>query len=108
MKIREPTPDYDTTSMASTIIPAENSRSVVTIKPANRRNSADSTAGSSNNGKRRLDGARSTSSGGSTKDVSSTNKQKKYNHLDTNNKTKEKMEYDEKGKLTFPMALDQT
>ena len=104
LKIREPTPDYDTTSMASTIIPAD-SRLSAKVKQSSRRNSSDSAAGSSGNGKRRHEGARSTSSSGSNKDLSSSNKQQKYNQLDAKNRSKEKNDIGEQGKATFVIAV---
>ena len=103
LKIREPTPDYDTQSMASIIPPDVHSRSETAMKHEGRRNSADSTGGSNGNGKRRFDGNRSLSSNGSTKEASNSLNQKQNNN-EGNNKINGKVDHDEKGK-PFPTIL---
>jgi hypothetical protein len=96
LKVREPTPDYDTQSMASIMATDGNYRSDTAVKHEGRRNSADSNPGS--NGKRRFDGNRSLSSNGSTKEASNSFNQPKHNNNEGNNKTNGKVDHDEKGK----------
>ena len=93
LKVREPTPDYDTQSMLSNIPPPENSRSEAKIRREDRRNSADSTTGSNGNGKRKLEGSRSVSSNGSVKEAPNS-----HTHQKTTNQTNGKVHNEEKGK----------
>ena len=94
LNVREPTPDYDTQSMASIIPPPDNAKSKK--RKESRRSSADSNNGTENNSKRRLDGSLSTSSSHeSTKEI--LNVSENTNQEDSN-KTNGKLEYDEKGK----------
>ena len=102
LNAREPTPDYDTQSMASTVIPAEASKA----KKAHRRSSADSNASTSNN-KKRHDGASLSSSGGSTKDATGSSKQQRAINVDSHSKSKEKAKNVENGKLKLHTHIPQ-
>ena len=62
LNIREPTPDYDTTSMASTVINMTDVSKLTQQATNTRRNSADSTGSGNSSGKRRVNGG-ATSSG---------------------------------------------
>ena len=102
LNVREPTPDYDTQSMASTIIPAEASKA----RKAHRRSSADSNASTSNS-RTRHDGASLSSSGGSTKDSTGSSKQQRASKFDSRSNSKEKAKNVEKGKLKLHIHIPQ-
>ena len=97
LNVREPTPDYDTQSMASIIPPPESSKSKK--KKEGRRSSADSNNGTDSNSKRRLDSSLSgSSSHGSAKEI--LNGSDHANHEDIT-KVNGKLESEEKGKASF-------
>ena len=96
LKVREPTPDYDTQSMASIILPEGNPRAETSVKHEGRRNSADSTGGSNGNGKRKFDGNRSLSSNGSIKETSNN---------EDNPKINQKVDHNDKGKRFLQLVV---
>ena len=104
LKVREPTPDYDTQSMASIIHPEGNPRAETAVKHEGRRNSADSTCGSNGNGKRKFDGNRSLSSNGSTKETSNSLNQQIHNNNEGNNKINQKVDHNDKGKRFYTIV----
>ena len=97
LKIREPTPDYDTQSMASFIHPVENSRFEATRKQEDRRNSVDSASSGNGKIKRKSEVSHSTSSNGSSKDISGLRSKQQNNSP----KPGRLFDHDEKGKKLF-------
>ena len=94
LNVREPTPDYDTQSMASIIPPVESSKSKQ--RKEGRRSSADSNNGTENNSKRRLEGSLSASSShGSAKETP--NGSENITNGD-DKKADGKLDFEEKGK----------
>ena len=97
LNVREPTPDYDTQSMASIIPPVESSKSKK--RKDGRRSSADSNNGTENNSKRRLEGSLSASSShGSAKETP--NGSENITNGD-DKKADGKLDFEEKGKTLF-------
>ena len=98
LNVREPTPDYDTQSMASNIPSAEISTSKSKKRKEGRRSSADSN-GTDNTTKRKLESSLSASSHGSTKETPKAQSDN-ANH-EASNKTNGNFDYEEKGKTSF-------
>ena len=101
LNVREPTPDYDTQSMASVAPPPESSKSKK--KKEGRRSSADSNNGTESNSKRRLDSSLSgSSSHGSAKEML---KDSQHANQEEIKKANEKLEPEEKGKDLFKFLI---
>ena len=101
LNVREPTPDYDTQSMASNIPPVESSTSKSKKRKEGRRSSSDSNGTQDNNIKRKLESSLSTSSHGSTKETSKALSLSDNTNNQDNNKTNENFDFEEKGKTPF-------
>ena len=95
LKFREPTPDYDTQSMASNVHPTESAKLDSKVVNKEKKRFADNNL---NNNALYPDN-RASSTKGSNKDISDSLPHHTLTHSDSSDKTNGKMEHDEKGRI---------